>query len=194
MKNPQPLGRISKIALSFVRSSFLSRGRFRKLIINNVKKYMDNPILTDFRGIPFIFNLDNTTEAKALFGHYNLKELSFLKEKTNHSNAVFVDLGANSGFYTQNFLGSGSNHRTALAIEPNPEMCERIRANYALLENIYANNKLIVENCAVGSMSGQAELDLSEGLGAAMIVDAKGKQTITVSMDTLLNILHISMA
>lgn len=189
MNNPRPLGPVSKIALSFVRASFLSRGICRKLILNIIKKCTDHPIIDNFRGVPFVFNLDNTTEAKALFGHYNLQELSFLKEKVNHPDAVFVDLGANSGFYTQNFLGSGEN-RTALAIEPNPAMCQRIQANHALLKDVYAKNKLILENCAVGSESGQAELDLSEGLGAAMIVNQKGNRTITVAMDTLLNILH----
>lgn len=191
MKNPRPLSPSSRAILSFIRATPLSRGQIRKMILKAVKRRIDYPIITDFRGVPFILNLDNTTESKALFGRHNLEELGFLKEKTSRTRAVFVDLGANSGFYTQNFLAYGG-FRKALAIEPNPAMCGRIKDNYDLLQRIYPSKdrQLIVECCAAGEFNGEVELDLSHGLGAANISDYKGGKTITVRMEPLLNILE----
>lgn len=176
--------------LSIIRHTPLSCGKSRRHILNFIKKHIDHPIITDFRGVPFILNLDNTTEAKALFGRYNLKELAFMKSMaSSYPQPVFVDVGANSGFYTQNFLAIGRG--LALAIEPNPAMCQRIKDNHVLFqkERLDYDNKLIVECCAVGESSGVVELDLSQGLGCAHVVDQKEEYTIPVKMDSLLNIL-----
>lgn len=193
---PQPARRPApalRLFLSFARNTPLCRGVMRRYVLRFLKKKISYPIITDFRGTPFIFNLDNTTEEKALLGQYNLAELKFLKESTNHPDAVFIDLGANSGFYTQNFIADhiADQGAIALAIEPNPQMCRRIRDNYALLQKYNPENHalLIIENCAIGGDTGEMHLDLSNGMGAANIVSRPSSNTIRVSMDTLENIL-----
>lgn len=179
------------MALSLARSTPLRRGKARKIILNLARKYINYPIITDFHGIPFILNLDNATEKKALLGHYNLEELSFLKDRTSHPHAVFVDLGANSGFYTQNFLAGKQENGRVLAIEPNPLLCGRIKDNYSLLQKMHPENntRLIIECCAVGERSEEVGLDISHGLGNAIIVPHKNSYTITVKMETLSNLL-----
>ncbi|MFN3828277.1 MAG: FkbM family methyltransferase [Micavibrio sp.] len=186
----QPLPPAIRIMLALIRHTPLSHGRPRKSILKLVKRYVNYPIITDFRGIPFILNLDNTTEAKALFGHYNLEELAFLKEHTAHDHAIFIDLGANAGFYTQNFLGYGRN-RLALAIEPNPDMCQRIKNNYALLrqELPYEGSTLAVVCNAVGEAYKDARLDVSHGWGSANITENKKDNTVPVKMVPLLDII-----
>lgn len=104
----QPLKGFDRILLSVVRHTPLKRGAARKFFIRYFSKHVHAPIITDFRGIPIILNLDNTTEQKALFGHYDLIELDFLKKAVaDQADPIFVDIGANSGFYTQNFLALG---------------------------------------------------------------------------------------
>lgn len=189
---PQPLSSFYKTILSFARATPLSRGKARKIILNTFKKKIQHPIITDFRGVPFILNLDNTTEAKALFGKYNLQELRFMASNLPEQNAVFVDLGANSGFYTQNFLASCGKNGLALAIEPNPLMSQRIESNFVLLQHDAAafNKRLIIEKCAAGGTTSQTmELDLSQGYGGANIANEKGQHTITVQMTPLLDII-----
>lgn len=188
---PQSLSLPYRMGLSFIRSTPLSRGKSRRIILNFIKKHITHPIITDFRGVPFILNLDNTTEQKALFGKYNLQELAFLKAGTSRVGATFVDLGANCGFYTQNFLAGEGQNRQVLAIEPNPSMCKRITANVTLLKQEQPENdtKLILECCAIGNSDGEAELDLTDGVGGATIVGEKNTNTITVKIEKLTNIL-----
>ncbi|MGZ9096888.1 MAG: FkbM family methyltransferase [Micavibrio sp.] len=190
--SPRPLGLGLRVILFIVRNTPLSRGKARKYISRFFKSQIDYPVITTFRGVPFILNLDNTNEAKALYGHYNLIELAFLRAATAHENAVFVDLGANAGFYTQNFLAKAQDASKALAIEPNPNMCARIKANYDLLPRTAPANKteLILECCAIGDTIGTVELDLSNGFGCATIVSQKNINTIAVQMDRLDSLLQ----
>lgn len=145
--------------------------------------------MTDFRGIPIILQLDNTTERKVLFGHYDLKELNFLKAEYKDNNSIFIDIGANCGFYTQNFLALGKG--TIIAIEPNPKMCNKIIRNHDFLK-MKSNkpiSRLILENYAVGENEGDTHLDLQFGAGGANIVDRKSENTINVKLKALEHIL-----
>lgn len=185
MTAPQKLPYPQRLLLSMLRKTPLSRGKCRRILLGWLKKRVDYPVISDFRGIPFIFWLDDTS-AKMIFGHYDLKELDFLKKRTSFPGAVFVDLGANAGFYTQNFLGWGKE-RLALAIEPNPDMCARIQENVRLLPAGQQN--LLIENSAAGGADSTANLDLSRGFGAASITaDMKGN-TIPVRIKQLADIL-----
>lgn len=189
---PRALTRNEKLILSVVRCTPLKRGGARRFILNRLKRRIDGPVMADFRGVPFILNLDNTTEAKALFGHYNLEELAFLKSAIAGVVApVFVDLGANSGFYTQNFLYMAPNDARVLAIEPNPSMCARIRANEDYLRRTCPDKRaaFALEESAVGGDAGTVQLDLKDGYGAASVTTEQSATTVTVPMDRLDRIL-----
>ena len=182
---PRALDPAYRMVIAVARRTPLSRGGFRRAILNFIKARVDHPIITDFRGVPFILNLDNTTEAKALFGYYNIDELNFLNAGLPDTGAVFVDMGANSGFFTQNFLARTKGTGHALAIEPNPKMCARIRANYEILQaqSKTGVSKLSFEQCAVGDVSAVMELDLSTGYGGAHVTDEKSAHSITVQVE-----------
>lgn len=190
MHSPRTLPPVIKFILAFIRKTSLGRGYARKIILRLFQKYIDYPIITDFRGIPIICYLDDTTGAKSLFGYYNLQELQFMRTHTQHPQSVLVDIGANSGFYTQNFLGYGSD-RKAVAIEPNPLMCQRIQQNYVLLQRPPNPSKeLYVVNCAAGETEGNVLLDLTAGMGGASVTRVKNENTIHVKMRPLLDILN----
>jgi FkbM family methyltransferase len=186
MKNAaQPLQGFDRALLSFVRHTPLNRGAARKFFIHYFCKHIYYPVMTDFRGIPFILNLDNTTEQKALFGHYDLIELDFLKAAVaDQADPVFVDIGANSGFYTQNFLALGKGR--SLSIEPNPDMRARVLDNYAYLQQKSKQvGTLLLEECAIGAEKGRLYLDLSKGYGGAHIVSEPNANTFTVDIEPL---------
>lgn len=189
-KMPKPLSPALGAFLSFVRMTPLKRGITRRHLMKFMLKRIDHPVITDFRGVPIILRLDNTTEQKALFGYYDLIELDFLKEQALRvDDPVFVDLGANAGFYTQNFLALGRG--TVLAIEPNPKMIKRIVENDKHLSAVgHAKARLIIEDCAVGPEHGEAFLDLSQGFGAANIKNSAGAQTLPVRVAPLTDVLQ----
>lgn len=182
---PQELNAFHRTLLSIVRKTPLKRGAARAWFKDFFQKRIAYPIKTDFRGIPIILNLDNTTEQKALFGFYDLAELRFLKEALRvAADPVFVDIGANSGFYTQNMLPI--HQAKIIAFEPNATMRQRIIENYQYFkEKSTQVATLILKECALGDKAGALYLDLSEGYGAAHIVDQEGDNTITVPIERL---------
>lgn len=186
---PRPLSIGYRTLLSVVRHTPLRRGLARRKILPIFTNTIKHPVMTDFRGVPIILRFDNTTECKALFGYYDLKELRFMKDGCAHDDPVFVDIGANCGFYTQNFLALGKGR--ALAIEPNPTMHMRIKENY---DHIKAVSKttvgaLDIIDCCVGDTISDAHLNLSSGYGAAHVTNDKNAQTIPVTVRPLTDIL-----
>ena len=109
---------------------FFVRGRFKRVLntlIHNLINYDSSKDIIESRvgtvvdGVPFFFYFDGMSETKQLFGSYNKKEINFLKKNTK-PNSVFIDIGANIGFYSQNIAATNntSNFLKIIAIEPNP--------------------------------------------------------------------------
>ena len=141
---------------------FFVRGRFKRALttlIHNLINYDSSKDIKESRvgtvvdGVPFFFYFDGMSETKQLFGSYNKKEINFLKKNTK-PNSVFIDIGANNGFYTQNIAAmyNTSNFLKIIAIEPNPILVKRIKDNVSLLENNIPKitDKIIIENYAIG--------------------------------------------
>jgi FkbM family methyltransferase len=181
-----------RVLLALFRIAPLNRGVFRRHWINFLKKRVKHAIRTNFRGVPFYFHLDNPTEQKGLFNYYNLGELDFLTKIVDSKAATFVDVGANSGFYSQIMLYRAAPGAKVIAIEPNPAMCERIRKNISLIQDHMQDRKLdfALENCAAGPDESTMHLDLDGGLGGAHIVNQPTATSLEVKVDKLLNILH----
>ena len=123
-----------RVLLGVARHQPFNRGPIRRRLVNFFKRRIDHPVEATYRGVPFLFNLDdNPTEQKALFGFYNNKEVDYVVSVAGSKSPVFVDVGANSGFYSQIFLFHASVGGQVLSIEPNPEMCKRITTNASLI-------------------------------------------------------------
>lgn len=159
------------IALNVIRKTPLSRGKARGIVMKVVSSMSgDNPIRSTYRGVPMFFHMDNNTERKALIsGRYEKEELDFLERHLQEDEAIFVDIGANSGLYTQWIASRIRPTAKIIAIEPNPEMCGRIRKNLSLLRRIPS---VTIHECAVGECEGNGYIDLSSGKGAAHISDS----------------------
>ena len=80
---------------------------------------------------------------------------------------VFVDIGANIGYYSLNAARLGA--QKVIAIEPNPTILSRLNDNIAL-NNL--SSKIAVHDVAVGAETGVANLTIADGdFGSSSIVD-----------------------
>jgi FkbM family methyltransferase len=162
----------------------LGRGKTRRLLLSLAERLTTGPIRTTYRGAPIILHLDNTTERKALFHAYDRREMEFLRGYLTDAASVFVDIGANSGLYTQWLSTQMQPSARIIAIEPNTILCSRIRQNLALLAR---KPQVRIECCAVGDGEHSGLLDLSHGLGCASLVSGRG---VEVKVRPLLSILE----
>ena len=176
--------------LAIARHTPLGRGQLRRYLTRIIEHNHKGPIDTTFHGVPIRLHMDNTTERKALFGHYDEKELAFIGKAVFAPRSVFLDIGANAGLYTvcmSSWIGAGSR---IIAIEPNPRMLDRIDYNLSLsAEGRYSRGvEVSIERCAVGSHTGTSFLDLANGFGSAHLTATYSTESIRVPVRTLLDI------
>lgn len=190
MRNDQSPDLLTRMLLRLAQRQPFNRGPLRRRLTKFFMQRIHLPIETRFHGVPFEFNFDNPTEAKALFGHYNPTEVEFVVAAARQTTPVFVDVGANSGFFTQIFLYHAMPQARALAIEPNPQMCQRISRNTRLIADRMRekNQNLIIENCAVGDQIATMHLDLSGGFGAAHVVAKPTVNSIEIRIVPLIDL------
>lgn len=189
MEHPK---RTVRLLLSLVRHSFLGRGGFRRRILKHIEKHTQAPFHLDIQGAPFLIHFDNETERKSIFNNYNVREVGFLKQSCKQPGSVFVDIGANSGYFTQILSLSMPADGKVVAIEPNPQMTERLKTNLALVpESVRAKSASIsIVESAVGATTGSAQLMLPSGpnsFGRAYI--GSSTEGVTVKISTLMEIL-----
>lgn len=174
---------LCRLLLKFIRAG-LSHGKVKKVIHKLwLKSYGDNPVDTIVRGAKYRLDFrDNNPAMKVLFASsYDAKELDYLYQ-ASRPEGLFVDIGANIGYYTIDMARRGVN---VIAIEPNPDMVER------LLFNLDANNlasKVIVEELCVADPGIHTLSFRNYGTGSLIALHGPGKE-IQVKGDTLQNIL-----
>lgn len=107
---------------------------------------------------------NNTTDAKVLLSSnvYDGVELDALKRAAK--GRVFVDIGANIGYYTLSLIAGGCGR--VVAIEPNPPTLERLRFNVAI--NGFENRVRVIPE-GVGP-DGELDFYQTDGLGTASFV------------------------
>jgi len=181
---------------------FFIRGKIRKTLIrkiNSIVNYQisEDPInariKTSVNGVPFYFYFDGMSEVKQIFGNYNKKEIRFIKNRMKDG-SVFIDIGSNIGFYSQNIASIYPKIKLTkiISIEPNHILIKRHNDNISLLAQKIEGieSKISLENCAVGENSKNTFLNLNEGYGNARIIDKNGDKSIKIIMKPLLKILE----
>ena len=180
---------VSRIILTLAKLGF-GRGRLKKIfaqIWNQV--HGDEPVDICYHGLNFrLLPKKNTIESKMMFSARR-REGAELKMISHHlgSGGVFVDIGANIGYYALNVAHLGANR--VLAVEPNPVILARLRDNIALNQ---LSSKIAVHEVAVGATQGVADLVIAENdFGSSSIVNkAVGTRHITVQVMPLVGILE----
>lgn len=102
-----------------------------------------------------------------------------------HSNTVFVDVGANFGYFTclagAKIGNSGAGK--VIAIEPNPALFKLLKANSTIN---WSMCDISLHACALGAQSGQVDLWIPEDRAAnASLSNAPGMNSVKVMLKTL---------
>lgn len=125
--------------INFINKIGFSRGKFKKInskILDyyskktNVKSFQYNYYGKKFDLFPF----ENATDNKIIISSrkHESHELNFLENLNKKNNSVFLDIGANMGYYS--IMSSGFGFNKIYAIEPLTNMHKRIK------EHIDINN------------------------------------------------------
>lgn len=164
----------------------LARGAIKKKLVHSwIKRF--GPILDiETSGIKYRLRLDdNVTDQRILTSssRYDRPEINALI--ADCKDGMFIDLGANIGFYTLSLAAAGAD---VLAIEPNPLTIERLRFNTQLNQ---FNDKITIIETGVGE-AGEFQLMSSGDLGSASICPNNPKnitQSVTITTKPLLDLL-----
>ena len=114
---------------------------------------------------------------------FEAEEIAFILDRAV-GNFVFIDVGANCGYWSLRIADKLAGQGSVIAIEPQPVMLERLRYN-ARVNALHLNHIL---GCVVGSQSGAAMLKLDERNLGRSRVSAAG--SLRVEMKTLLEIVQ----
>ena len=166
----------------------IARGVLSRFLRTIWAGYLPSIVDTSVRGIRYRLKMTgNVTEQKILLNSklYDGEELAHLKKAC--TNGVFVDIGANIGYYSLVLAESGA--RKVVAIEPHPEAIERLEFN---VEINNFSDKIKILPCAVGE-SGVGTLHGGESLGASTLgvpSDDVGVEMIQVQRRPLRDLLN----
>lgn len=119
------------------------RGKLKVLNSNILNQYMKQnnieSIEHNYYGSKFIlFPLDNATDNKIIISSkkYEKEELNLLKNLKKNNNSIFLDIGANMGYYS--IMSSNYGFKKIYSFEPVPKMINRIQQHIKInnLENL----------------------------------------------------------
>jgi FkbM family methyltransferase len=149
----------------------------------------EQPVDVEYNGLKLrLYPTDSTLDAKILTSSRlrEKQELAFLKP-TFASGGTFVDVGANSGYYSLMAVSDGAER--VLAVEANPEMCRRLEFNAQASDFL---DRIEVCQVALGDREGTADLLLLGGdQGSNRIArGAEAGERVAVPMKTLLSLLR----
>ena len=167
----------------------LSRGALRRKVILPVWQRRFGPIAdVTVRGIRYRLDIrDNLNDRKLLASSAEIDRVE-LRALENHCRGkVFVDIGANIGYYSLALARNGA--RRVIAIEPNPPVLGR------LLYNVSINGlegKTTVLPVGIGT-EGAAELYFSDrSLDCASVLKdlaGEGSRSVSITVRPLLDVL-----
>jgi FkbM family methyltransferase len=155
----------------------------RKLVVQNTLRVID--------GITFgvkarFYPLDNLADRLFLFlpKLFETDEFIFLRKNLS-SDSVFIDIGANSGFYSLIAAQIITKQGKIIAFEPNPVMISRLKYN------IEVNAKRdIIEVMPFGLADRETEFDLAldpKNLGGSTIIESDRVNKVRIRCVPLLD-------
>lgn len=164
----------------------LTHGKLTQILLARWLKSHGPLVDAEVRGIKYRFNLsNNNTDTKILISSkvHDSPELAALQ--TASRGKVFVDIGANTGYYTLALLAGAC--KRVISIEPNPPTLARLRFNLAVNGH---NERVTVIPEGVGP-EGELLLYQTSGLGSASFVPPDSNTpTLKVRTRSLLTMLQ----
>lgn len=145
----------------------LSRGLVTKFIRRTWLKHFPAIVDTEINGCKYRLDIEkNTTDGKLLASSkcYDSDEIGYLKDACTGHDSVFVDAGANTGYYSLTLATHGCSK--IIAIEPNPPTLNLLHFNVRInrLESV-----IRIEPVCLGP-GGKIPFYCAGGLGDAGIL------------------------
>lgn len=165
--------------LRFLTATGVVRGNVTKKVALLWKRLHGNLVDIQIRRIKYRMDLsNNTTDTKVLCSskEYDGKELSALKNSCK--NGVFVDAGANVGYYSLALAKSGAAR--VLAIEPNPPTLARLLFHIQINQ---FNNLITAIPTGIGP-EGESTFFSTGDLGSASLIEDKSLQSRAITIQT----------
>ncbi len=163
----------------FLTAAGAGRGKMRRNIDCLWKRHHSALVDIAIRGVKYRLNLsDNTTDVKVLSSskEYDKKEIAALKGACR--NGVFVDVGANVGYYSLAVATGGAQN--VIAIEPNPPTLSRLRFNI----QINGFDQLITTvPVGIGPL-GEAKFFSANDLGSASLIEDPSHKNTSITIQT----------
>lgn len=166
--------------LRFLTKIGLGRGALTKRYSALWRKWHGDLVDTEVRGLRYRLNLSNNiTDNRILCSskEYDAEELQALKNACSHG-GVFIDVGANIGYYSLRMAKEGATK--VISIEPNPRAMERLRFN--LQANDF-DNIITTINCGVGD-EGTHDLFFYGDLGSASLIERESGTAENIRIET----------
>ena len=158
-----------------------------------VMKTLDGPLDLRLDGIKMrVVLMNNVSERSFVFMPWRFDALERdLMLKLLPKDGVLVDIGANAGIYSCLAAKHLGQSGVVVAIEPNPEMLERLRFNLdATLADCADKPRIEIQPIAVSDDSGSMAFYVNrENLGASSLTDDQNGQRIKVESRPLLAVI-----
>lgn len=158
-----------------------------------VMKSLEGPLDLTLDGIRMrVILTDNVSERNFVFMPWRFDALERdLMLKLLPRDGVLVDMGANAGIYSCLAARHLSQSGVVVAIEPNPDMIQRLQFNIeATLTDSPQPPRIEIQPVAISDKSGQVSLYLSDdNLGASSLHTKPSGRKIDVETQTLLALL-----
>lgn len=171
--------------LRFIISLGVSRGKMKRVFHFLWKRYVGaGPLDIIYNGLKLRVNpFGNSIESNILFSSKirEKDELTIIKKLTNNS-TLFLDIGANFGYYS--IFAAGFGARRCISFEPQPILINRINENI-IINNF--SNRIDIAPYALGAFEGEVKLQIANsGFGSSAIgkkIDSN--ESIEVKQKTL---------
>lgn len=163
------------------RNSLLGRGAARKTLYRLVALMHPGPIDFPVWGARVrMHHRHNLTERKALMRPDRVDpiELSLITQEMATPGSVFVDVGANAGYYVLHTAMSAAARSRIVALEPSPTLIERMKFNIAAAREadlIAGDIEVLDVEVAVSDRAGEAVLsDVGDEGSRALVGGSTG--------------------
>ena len=168
----------------------LGRGKLKLLFSYIIKKYNHLKYLDlIYNGLKIRLSpFGNTIESKILLSSKIREEIELNElRKAVRSKGVFIDIGANVGYYS--LLAAKFGAKEIISFEPNPVLCERFKKNIELNK---FEERINLYKCALGDKRGNKRLYLNKSdIGSSSLLKNNlSTNFISVKVFSLMEILE----
>lgn len=177
--------------LFLLRDAGLAHGPVKRYLSGIwLDRHPETPVDILYKQIKYrLYPQDNVTDRKILFGSglRDREELDVLRQSIS-GGGIFVDIGANIGYYSLMAASFGASR--VIAIEPNPDALARLEFN---IEANRLQHLISVEATALGTADGEATLyvPVDGDMGGGKVSDnAIEGRRVNVRVQPLLSVLQ----